>query len=390
MPTPHFMVHDRFQKQVRRYQDLLTSEILRDVCHRITGCGAYTVTFEDAVNYGRLATLEYNGRIHYVSFSEDKVEGRNASFQSFPTALTKYHQEPNRKKGIYFYFLPSAGNVETPYFIFMYRLMRTAGTTFLNDAEHLAHRVTPFRSVQEIISSKNAIRERNRANVSSYVTRDENNTLEIYGKTYGANKYETVLLCLAVSRISKEPVNLYEIAEGGLTALPGPARAVILKIGTVTLVTSTESIEREAYETNDSLRSPAFIYNLFERYGDKKCALCECEIPQLIQGAHIWPVAQIKRATNLSPKRRLAMATDGHNGIWLCNNHHKLFDFSYILIDVYGRTKRLSTLRPSDGDFVSGVTVNRHLPNTFLNGRFVQYLQRRNSLLDESTFSAIE
>src|SRR5947209_785581 len=106
MPTPHFRVNDRFQKQSRRYRDLLTREILRDVCRRVTGREHYAVTFEDAINTGRLATLDYNGRIHYVSVSEDKVGGRNASFQSFPTALMKYHQDANRKKRIYFYFLP--------------------------------------------------------------------------------------------------------------------------------------------------------------------------------------------------------------------------------------------------------------------------------------------
>lgn len=37
--------------------------------------------------------------------------------------------------------------------------------------------------------------DRNRSNNSTYLTKGTDGALEVYGKTYGANKYETSLIC---------------------------------------------------------------------------------------------------------------------------------------------------------------------------------------------------
>ena len=66
------------------------------------------------------------------------------------------------------------------------------------------------------------------------------------------------------------------------------------------VVNATITLEESEFRENNSLRSPRYIYNLLEKLGDKKCALCECEIPQIIQGAHIWPVADIKMNNNIN------------------------------------------------------------------------------------------
>jgi len=126
MPIPHFTIKNRFQKRSELYRDILTRDILRDVCQRITGRTDFTVDFDnEGYNKGRLATLEYKGAISYISFSEFEIKSRNSFFQSFPSALVRYHQETNPSKRIYFYFLPPNGNIETAYFIFMYRLMKS-------------------------------------------------------------------------------------------------------------------------------------------------------------------------------------------------------------------------------------------------------------------------
>src|SRR5260221_13433895 len=111
MAKPHFTIKNKFQRRRGLYEDMLTPEILSDVCLRITGQKSYTAEFDNTgYNIGRLATLEYNGFVNYVSFSEVEVESRNSSFQSFPSALIRYHQEANSKKCIFFYFLPSTGS----------------------------------------------------------------------------------------------------------------------------------------------------------------------------------------------------------------------------------------------------------------------------------------
>lgn len=389
MAKPHFIIKNKFQKRSELYEDILTRNILRDVCRRITGKTDYTVDFDDAgYNKGRLATLEYRGRINYISFSEFEIASRNSFFQSFPSALVKYHQETNSNKRIYFYFLTPDGNIETSYFIFMYRLMKAAGTEFLNEDEHLENEIAPFNAVADIIVQRDLNRGKNRGNASTYVTIDENNILQIFGKTFGANKYETTLLALAIHQITPYIMELYEIQEGNLTRLPEDARNVIISLG-ISVITSDLILEREEFETNNSLRSPTYLYNLLEKLGDKKCSLCDCEIPQIIQGAHIYPVASIKRANNINQDRKLELAIDGDNGIWLCNNHHKLFDINILYIASDGRLKQKTELEINHEEYIRDITINRQLSPDILTPTFIDYLNKRNRNLNVGEYSFV-
>jgi hypothetical protein len=387
---PHFTIKNKFQKRSEKYRDILKKSILKDVCKRITGREDYTVEFDNTVyNKGRLATLEYRGTISYISFSEFEIESRNSFFQSFPSALVKYHQETNHNKQIYFYFLEPDGNIETPYFIFMYRLMKTAGTIFLNESDYLTNAIAPFSSPSDIIVQRDKNKGKNKGNTSSYVTVDENNILQVFGKTYGANKYETTLICIAIHRISKLKMELYEIQEGNLKKLPEEARAVIVSLG-IKVITSDKRLEREEFEKNDSLRSPTYLYNLLEKLGDKKCSLCDCEIPQIIQGAHVWAVASIKKVSSLNQDKKLEFATDGDNGLWLCNNHHKLFDMNILLITKEGKVKYKTNLRKIDSEFINDVTYNSQIPKEILTPTFLQHLEKRNISLNQRRYSFVE
>jgi hypothetical protein len=288
----------------------LRPSILADVCEKITGRIDYTVEFDNTgYNIGRLAVLEYEDKKSFISFSELEIKSRNSSFQSFPSALSRYILDDIPNKEICFYFHPdTTGNWETPYFIFMYRLMKTANVNFLNAGDYLESPVLPFSTPEDIILHKDQMRSRNPGNRSTYLTRGSTNQLQIFGKTYGANKYETTLLCLAISEIATSGIELYEIEEGGLTKLPQTSKDAVESLGIVQIFTSNIQIERADFEENDSLRSASYIYNLLEKLGDKKCVLCECDIPQIIQGAHIWPVADIKKENQLTQDEKLALA----------------------------------------------------------------------------------
>lgn len=389
MAKPHFIIKNKFQKRSDLYENILNAGILEDVCERRTGRRDYSVTFDNTgYNIGRLATLEYNGRIDYISFSEFEIGSRNSFFQSFPSALVKYHQETNPNKGIYFYFLKPDGNIETAYFVFMYRLMKTAGTNFLNEEDCLSNPIVPFNFISDIIVQRDLNRGRNKGNASSYVTVDEKNILQIFGKTYGANKYETTLLCLAIHEINPYAMELYEIKEGDLTQLPKDARNVITSLG-IEVITSDLVLERQEFEANDSLRSPTYTYNLLEKLGKKKCSLCDCEIPQIIQGAHIWPVASIKRTNNINLETKIQHAIHGDNGLWLCNNHHKLFDINILYVTLDGRIKYKTNIEQSHEEYLREFTINGQLPNEILTPSFVDYLARRNSNIDPRQYSFV-
>lgn len=385
-----FRIKRRFQKRDMTYEDILTPDILLDVCHKLTGQVNYKVEFDDiGYNKGRLAKLEFGDRIFYVSFSEMEVRSRNSFFQSFPSALTQFLLEEKQNKGIYFYFLPpDSSGIETDYFIFMYRLMKTVNTVFLNESIYLSRIYQPFNSISDIIINRDANRERNLGNASTYAAIDETDSLQIFGKTYGANKYETILLTLAFKNISEYPVELYEIQEGNLSILPEPGRQLIINSG-IRVITSDLTLEQREFETNDSLRSPTYLYNLLDKLGHKKCSLCDCEIPQIIQGAHIWPVKNIKQTNNISLESKIQHAINGDNGLWLCNNHHKLFDINILYISSDGRLKILNNIEQNHQEYINNFTLNSHISNNIITPSFIDYLEKRNSVLDARQYGFV-
>lgn len=385
-----FTIKRNFQRRDITYEDILTPDVLLDVCQQLTGQDDYEVVWDDtSYNKGRLAKLEYNDRVSYVSFSEMEVRSRNSFFQSFPSALIQFRLEQNPNKGLYFYFLPpDRDGIETNYFIFMYRLMKTVNTVFLNETLYLSKVYQPFNSISDIIINRDANRVRNSGNASTYAAIDETDSLQIFGKTYGANKYETILLTLAFNNVSEYPIEVYEIQEGNLSILPEPGRQLIINEG-ISVITSDLVLERREFETNDSLRSPTYLYNLLDKLGHKKCSLCDCEIPQIIQGAHIWPVASIKRANNLNIDTKIHHAINGDNGLWLCNNHHKLFDINLLYINPDGRLKYKTNIEQNHEVYLRDFTTYSELPNEILTPNFLDYLNRRNQIIDAGQYSYI-
>lgn len=319
-----------------------------------------------------------------------EIRSRNSSFQSFPSALSRYILDESDNKEICFYFHPdTAGNWETDYFKFMYRLMKTANVNFLNADDYLSNPILPFSSPEDIILTKDQMRSKNSGNRSTYLTRGASNQLQIFGKTYGASKYETTLLCLAISEIATANVELYEIEEGGLTKLPQTSKDSIESLGKVHIITSNLQIERTNFEENDSLRSASYIYNLLEKLGAKKCAFCECDIPQIIQGAHIWPVADIKKENELSRDEKLASALDGDNGLWLCNNHHKLFDANILKLFVDRKIKFKSSLTESQRAYLIESIIFNEISSDVVNAKFTNYLTKRNNKIPEESYTEI-
>ena len=220
---------------------------------------------------------------------------------------------------------------------------------------------------------------RNRSNNSTFITRGNAGEIEIYGKTYGANKYETSLICYALAQLwqSGQSMKLYEVLEGDLKELPESSLKVIRHMGVIDIIPTDMTLEKRIYEKENSLRSPRYTYNLFNKLGNKHCALCNCQIPELIQGAHILPVAAIKKMHGLSLEQRLNLALDGDNGLWLCENHHKMFDEGMVSFDSSGRLLVENDIDQRHKRFIDEITTNTKLPSEFLTDRFLWYLQQR-------------
>ena len=125
---------------------------------------------------------------------------------------------------------------------------------------------------------------------------------------------------------------------------------------------------------------------MLEKFGEKKCALCDCEISQIIQGAHIWSVADIKRTNNISQEDKLYHAINKENGLWLCNNHHKLFDINILTINEEGRVKYRNNLIPIHEEYLRRITLNSNIESQFISDNFIHYLSKRNNSLNLANY----
>ena len=389
---PHFVIKQCLQKSKQTgvyFSDVLTPSVLLDVVKRITGKEEFSYEYVDndyqdeflsaTYNKGRLAILHWNENVMYISFSEKDINGRNSSVQSVPTAFNMFYSNPYPQKRLFYYFLNVDGNPETDYHILIYRLMETIGFEFLNP-EVLQNRILPFLSIDDIMLTRRVNSGRNQSNNSTYITKSTIRNIDIYGKTYGANKYETSLICYALSLLVKpgQHITLYEVLEKDLKELPEASMKVIQSMGVINVVPTDMQLEKRAFEENNSLRSPRYVYNLLGRLGKKRCALCGCEIPEIIQGAHIWPVAEIKKAGYLSLDDKIFHAISGENGVWLCENHHKLFDENLLTFTENGTVLFSNQLDRENALFLEKITTIRKLPDTFMTDNFISYIRKRN------------
>ena len=202
----------------------------------------------------------------------------------------------------------------------------------------------------------------------------------IYGKTYGANKYETSLICYALASLWQpgQRIKLYEVLEGDLKELPETSLNIIRQMGVIDIVPTDMTLEKRIYEGKENrLRSPRYTYNLFNKLGNKHCALCNCEVPELIQGAHILPVAAIRKMNYISFEQRLELALDGDNGLWLCENHHKMFDEGMLSFDKYGALLFRNDIDLRHMRFIDEITKYKVLPSEVLTDKFLWYLEQR-------------
>ena len=263
------------------------------------------------------------------------------------------------------------------------------GVTFVNADEGLKGlKVCGYKNVWELILDREANSGRNSGNQSSYIT-DEGAFYHVYGKTFGANQKETTMLCLALSGISDKPVRLFQIADNNSDYLSEADIKAIKHYASKFGKARIEVLD-DTYEFNEdsdqqfvptpadeSLRSPRFVFNLLGKTGGHKCcSLCHCEIESIIQGAHIYPVQAIKQRTDLSFEERLRMATDENNGIWLCENHHKLFDRGLIRFE-NGKLQIMPKLNSTDVAFVNSISPCREIEHNYYTPAMAEYFKKR-------------
>lgn len=377
------------QDKVPTVDTYLTKDILDDIATRINGSTDYDVVWLEKRIEGRMITFETNDEVNFINLSQNGVlRSRNNQLQSVPTALAIYLNEQRKikkkKANFYFYFMPQIGNNKTDYLEFFYRVMKTAGIKFLNLEFGLPDFVpTPFSSVKDIIHARNDLRSRNTGNQSTYVT-DEGEFYHIYGKTFGANQKETALLCIAISAITDKPIKLFQILDNDSVKLSdNDVDAINIYVAKFSkhsfdIMDDTLQFDNDSSDTvRDNLRSPKFIYNLLSKFdGEKRCALCGCKIESIIQAAHIYPVSEIRRNNSLTDEKKFELAIDKDNGIWLCENHHKLFDRGLIWFEE-GKLCISKRIDEDDIAFVEQITTIEEIEPCYVNDRMLAFFDMR-------------
>ena len=375
------------QKERGMFSRILKKDILDDICQKVTGQSQYRVKKDDKSSYnkGRLVYVEYNHVVCYVSLSEIHIGGRNSSLQSVPTAINMFYADKRSKKRLCYYFMPiKEGNAFTDYHLFIYKLMMTAGVEFLNIPKEHQKTLKKYQNIDDLIIDRRDNQVGNSSNNSSYVSKSAR-AIQIYAKTYGASKYESTLLAIAVSHIADRPVELFNICEKDLKKLPQPSIDTLESLGNVTLYNTTLFLDKHQATTEAEkvkLRSASYLYNLYNRIGYKRCALCGCEIPEIIQGAHIWGVSQISHTEELNDEQKFSHAVNGSNGLWLCQNHHKLFDSNIIMLDKNGHVRIKDGLVAKDITFIRNTTFKSSLDDSIITDDLRWYIEKRNENID--------
>lgn len=312
---------------------ILRDDILKDICNRSFNEFDYTIEYEDRPN-GRYIKLEKEDEVHYVclSASEGEYKGRNSFLSQYlGTAFCRYKASNEINKKMEVYLLMKTEDAFLPYQKFIYRCCKTLQINLLNIDE----KVLPFSTYKEIKNMRSQTSDRNTGNNASYFS-DTGNFIEFFAKCYGANGKESVFMAMVVKQLTDKKIVIYQVEDNGHRSLSALDRELLLKngfeFGEDIINEEFNRVNLEASE-KDLRDQPAFRLNLFKKFGDKKCYLCDCDIDSLIIASHIHRVTDIKNDNTLTDDEKKKQIIDGDNGLWLCANHDKLFEYGLIYFD---------------------------------------------------------
>ncbi|MEE1187230.1 MAG: HNH endonuclease signature motif containing protein [Acutalibacteraceae bacterium] len=256
----------------------------------------------------------------------------------------------------------------------------------------LSYKNIAFNTFNKLMRDVAYISSRNTANISSFLKCDETiktdeNGDYIYSvdkytytfKSLSAQGYDSLLRCWCMKVLAdKENVEIefrlgkqyfaYEQEERRIASdLTGPIKKTLENAGIIIDYITDETFMRETsmaeetflrYKAKNELRNQNLFRNNIRKKGiPTECVLCGEDNPSILDAAHLWEVNKIKSAsakqingfintnqllnlidTNTKYSNELffkkySLANSGDNGVWLCKNHHGLFDDNYFCFD---------------------------------------------------------
>ncbi len=163
----------------------------------------------------------------------------------------------------------------------------------------------------------------------------------------------------------------------------------------------------EKAKSKNIIRNQELFKNNIRKKGiQTKCHLCGCEVEEILEAAHLWGVSQIKNSNaakindifktecmkdlidenNTHAKelfyKKYMLANSGDNGIWLCSNHHGLFDRNFYCFDSKnGKILLKTNCNENFVEFMKSATCDK-LPKEVLTDKTKMYLKERQNLFN--------
>lgn len=342
----------------------LNKDILDDISLRSINSTKYVIEEDHrGYNSGQFIKLVTKATVKYICLSAaDSTESRNSFIlQNFPTAYQHYLMDDSKNKE-FEYYIRDTRFPHPPYTIFAYKVLLTGNIKILNlDKVTPSSRTdydfrTPFLDFKQMRKMRLDLQRRNSGNTST-LFEEINDEISVYGKSYGANGRETTAICLALYNLVSLPIKVYNVNETDPQHLADvdPANRYILEHlgieiddGRMDFETTTESIAKRD--------SKKYHYNLLQKFKEKRCYLCGCDIENLIIGSHIHRVTDILKS-NLTEEEKQLQIVDGDNGFWLCANHDKLFEYGLIYFE-NDKLKIRDNLSECQKNYINSLTFN--------------------------------
>ena len=215
-----------------------------------------------------------------------------------------------------------------------YRCFLTIGINILNLEQLGVSGIMPFTNYDDLKSYRDKTSGRNARNRQTYFT-DDDSQISLYGKTFGANAMESFIFGLSLQKISEKKVVFYQVVDNKSENISKDQKNILTNNGIVfgeTIELLPSGYAKPVRRTG-SRNTPSFHYNLLQKFGEKRCYLCGCGMEHLVIGSHIERITDIDRSSDYNDDEKARRATDGDNGLWLCANHDKMFEFGIIYFE---------------------------------------------------------
>jgi len=407
--------------------------------------GVSNTNYDEDIRAERLLTGRRN------AYGKDNYHANTYMIQGINKIFSRYFElkENNPDLKLYFYLLDIDKTYPHNKFnLFSYRELATLGFDILNIDEvnfkefeeygfkpNNSYTNIAYPSFNKLMNDKLAISAKNSGNVPAYLqcveTEEEDGTIStekyIYKfKSLGAQSYDSGITMWALNVLAnKENKNLeflltlehYGFRKNGSDIkmtkdLTGPVKDLLSRVGIDINYETDEEILQErnrmmtsfekAKRNNDLRNQTLFRNNMRAKGMQTKCAICGCDIENILEAAHLWGVSQIKdEKGNVINKvlshdcmhdlidltnpyhndmfyKRYTLVNSGDNGVWLCSNHHGMFDSNLYCFDSeYGKI----LIKASDYETIKqqlGIDEDKqYLTNDILNEKTKVFLNER-------------